>query len=237
MLCLRGGALLNFRKLIFTAIIAACCTTVALADGIDPKVIIQKGGGSIPITLTNPNPTFSGQASLNPNCLNPSVPCVYDVFQNQLGTTLTSLTIFIATVPNLVFTCGDQSLGLYFDHCGSTTVSGGTDISFTADGLNGFNGVGPATQQCVADSDPFLGAIDKFLFSLKGGCQKWDPDDYKYVGGEFSVDIEGADMPLGTTVGGSAITTPEPATGLLLLLGALTFAGVLATRKSALNAA
>ncbi len=162
-----------------------------------------------------------------------STACISDVFQNQTGVTLTALDVFIPTVQNLIFSCGDLADLLYFDHCNASGGNGGTHIKFSADGLNGFTGVAPATQQCVPDTDMLLGLMDKVLFALPGGCQKWDPDDFKWVGGEFALDIEGADLAPGTTITAQAITTPEPGAGLMVLFGALALGMFKLVRRSA----
>jgi hypothetical protein len=125
-----------------------------------------------------------------------------------------------------------MSQAVFFDNCNASNVSGGENIILSADGKNGFNGVASATQQCVADSDPILGAIDKVLFALPGGCQKWDPDDYKFVGGEFGIDIYG-DLAVGQSVTTTAITTPEPAAGLMVFSSALAFALLKWARRAA----
>jgi len=214
-----------FAQLLLFAV--ALFSAAAWADGVDPKVIPIRGSGSTPITLKNPNPTVTAQAQApseaNLFCLG-AVACVDDVFQNQTGKTLTSITMFFnaSLNPGLVFSCGDMSKAVFFDNCNASSASGGENIILSADGENGFNGVAPATQQCVADSDPLLAAIDKVLFALPGGCQKWDPDDYKFVGGEFGIDIYG-DLAVGQSVTTTAITTPEPGAAILLLYGALAF--------------
>jgi hypothetical protein len=204
---------------------AALFTDAAWADGIDPKVIPIKGSGSQAITVDNPNPTVN-VAAQSPNkanleCLG-AVACVDAVFQNQTGKTLTSITMFFlaSANPNLVFSCGDMSKASFFDKCNASSVSGGEDIALSADGLNGFTGVASATQQCVADSDPVLSAIDKVVFALPGSCQKWDPDDYKFVGGEFGIDIYG-DLKVGQFVQTRAITASEPDAGIMVLFCAV----------------
>jgi hypothetical protein len=190
---------------------------VAWADGIDPKVIIQKGGGSTPITLTNPNPsvtaTSHANTEANPCFLASSSACISDVFQNRTGKTLTSLDIFIPAVQNLFFTCGDISDLLFFDHCTSAIGHGGTSIFFSADGMHGFDGVTPAIFQCVPDLD---GDDD-------GGKKGCNEDDFAWVGGEFAVDIEGSDLPPRTRITTQVITSPEPGSSMLILFGALAF--------------
>ena len=217
----RGGALLKQSRLLLAVLTAGLFSAAAWADGIDPKVIIQKGSGSTPITLTDPNPSVTSVAHANtesnPCFLATSTACVSDVFQNQTGKTITFLDIFVPAVQDLVFACGDLSDLLFFDHCNTSEGNGGTHVDFFADGLNGFNGVVSATQQCVPDS-----LIDVGLSLLsKNWCQKLDPEDFKWVGGEFALDIEGADLPPGTTITAQAITTPEPGAGLMVLFGAL----------------
>jgi hypothetical protein len=198
---------------------AVMFSAAAWADGIDPKVIIQKGGGSTPITLTNPNPTFKAKAQTNQesgtsNCLTSTDACVFEVFQNQTGVTLASLTIAITDLKGFVFTCGDSSQILFFSNCSRSDQNGVTDIFFS-----GGTGVAPATQQCVPDSliDSALAHFGKF------NCQKIDPDDYKFVGGEFGllIDATKSENFDGQSVSGQTITSPEPGVGLLVLFGML----------------
>jgi len=179
----------------------------AWADGVDPKVIPIKGTGSTPITLTNPNPTVSAQAEA-PNAANlfclGRVACVDDVFQNQTGKTLTSITMFFSASanPGLVFGCGDMTQALFFDNCNESSVSGGEGIILSADGKNGFTGVASAVLGCVSDD---------------GDCE-----ERGFVGGEFGVDIYG-DLALGQNITVQVVTTPEPGAAILLLYGALAF--------------
>jgi hypothetical protein len=176
----------------------------AWADGIDPKVIPIKGTGSTPITITNPNPTVNATAvgpnAANLDCLGADA-CVDDVFQNQTGKTLTSITMFFSSSanPGLIFSCGDMTQALFFDNCNAANVAGGEDIILSADGKNGFTGVASAVLGCVEDCD-----------------------NPAFVGGEFGVDIYG-DLVVGQNVSVQAVTTPEPGAGLMLLLGVLAF--------------
>jgi hypothetical protein len=206
-------------RLLFVILTAAVFSAAAWANGIDPRVIIQGGTGSTPITLTNPNPSVTSTAVANnaqnnfPCFFEDSAACVQDVFQNQTITTIMSLDVFIPTVlvneEALVFTCGPFADVLFFDHCTNTIVTGGTHVFFSADDMNGFNGVPPAVLTCVPDSDDAEGSCDK--------------DDQKFVGGEFTIDIEGSDLPAGTQITAQAITSPEPGTGLMFLFGVLAF--------------
>src|SRR6516164_8659785 len=93
--------------------------SVVFADGIDPLVGVRSGGGPTPITLTDPNPTVTAMAG-TAGCSIPGDTCVVDVFQNQTGSTLTSLTIFIPTTTvgsNILnFTCNSAETGI-FNNC------------------------------------------------------------------------------------------------------------------------
>jgi len=210
-------------KLLFVLLASAVFSTAVLADGIDPQVIIKPGGGSTPITLTNPNPTVTAPAVANTGqCTDPSAPaCVFDVFQNQTGTTITSLTIFIPTLGNLIFSCGDPStLTFDFNTCSTGNVAGGTDVFFTNSIGSPFSGVPSATFSC-GDEDEGEGF---------GDIKKSDCDEPTFTGGEFAVDVEGAGILPGTPFSLTAITTPEPGAALLMLFGALAF-GLLAVGR------
>lgn len=207
---------MKMSRVILTAAIAACFSVATFADGIDPKGVIKDPNlPATPITKADPNPTFSENAEPNnPNCLS-SAPCVFAVFQNRLGTTLKSIDIFIPT-DGLTFSCGNQAgQGNFFDLCHASSVTGGTNLFFSTDGAPGFGGV--QSGKCVPDFDDLFGLL---------GC---DEDDWK--GGIFGVDIEGTDLPPGTNISGSVITTPEPDSGLVLLFGTLVCIGFVGIRK------
>jgi len=209
-------------KLLFVLLASAVLSTAVLADGIDPQVIIKPGGGSTPITLKNPNPTVTAPAAANTGqCTDPSAPaCVFDVFQNQTGSTIATLTIFIPTIGNLIFSCGDPStLTFDFNTCNTSNVAGGTDVVFTNSAGSPFSGVPTATKSCDDEEEFFS------FFSRND-----DDDDCKFVGGEFAVDIEGAGVITGTVIPVTAITTPEPGAALLMVFGALAF-GLLAVGR------
>jgi hypothetical protein len=212
-------------------------STAAWADGIDPKVIIQGGGGSTPITVTNPNPTFSGTATQNSNCLSPTDACYYQVFQNQTGQTLHSLTINITDLAGFVFSCGDLSQISFFSACSATDNGSVTSVFFS-----GGTGIAAATKVCVPDN-----LIEQGLALLSPNwCTnptwlKLDPDsldDLQYTsasGGEFALLIDGNANYAGQSVVGQTVSTPEPGTSLLVLFGALAFGGLLIARKGVLN--
>ncbi len=229
------GVLLKHLRPALLLVTVALFSASAWADGVDPKVIIQKGSGSIPITLTSPNPTFGPLTATtgsfgNTPCLTASDACVSQVFQNQTGQTIHSLTIAINDLMGFSFQCGDPSQILFFSNCSASDNGSVTDLSFS-----GGTGIVAATQQCVVDTDPVLGALDKILFALPGGCQKWDPDDYKFVGGEFGVlvDATATEGFAGQSVAGQTLTTPEPAAGIMVLCSALAFALLKLVRRAA----
>jgi hypothetical protein len=188
----------------------------AWADGIDPKVIIQKGTGSIPITVTNPNPSFGPvTATQNSNCLTPSDACVFEVFQNQTGQTLHSLTIAINDLKGFSFQCGGF---LFFSNCSSSDNGSVTDISFS-----GGTGIVPAVQKCVPDLDDLFGLL---------GC---DQDDVKMVNGEFGllIDATASENFAHQIVTGQTLTTPEPGAGIMILSAALAFGLLKLLRRGA----
>jgi hypothetical protein len=214
---------LKIRKLFLVAAVMVVSAASTWADGIDPKVIVKKGGGSTPITLKDPNPTVTAPAVENTGqCFDPSAPaCVFDVFQNQTGKTITSLTIFIPTLNNLIFSCDPGSLVFDFNGCNATSVSGGTNIFFFNSGPGSLGGVTSAVFGCVLDGDENDERHD-------------DCDKRGFVGGEFAVDIEGAGVVTGTLIPLTTITAPEPGSFLLMFVGALAFGLLGLVRKNVL---
>jgi hypothetical protein len=219
----RGGALLKHVRLLLLTVTAAVLSTATWADGIDPKVIIQKGTDSTPITIHDPNPSVTAishaNTEANPCFLAESLACISDIFQNQTGITIHSLTIGITdvTLPEigkLVFSCGASTDLLFFNHCSSSDNGSVTDIFFSNAPGSPFHGVDSAVLQCGDDGDD----------GEEEECHNW-------VGGEFSVDIEGADLPAGIPITVQAITTPEPGSGMMILCGALAFALIKLVRR------
>jgi hypothetical protein len=222
----------HFRPALLVLAVALFSAT-AWGDGIDPKVIIQKGTGSIPITINNPNPQFgpftATQGSFtNPtsgvvtSCVNETDACVAEVFQNQTGQIVHSLTIAINGLGGFSFTCGDF---IIFSSC--TPSEDGHHVTFS-----GGDGLAPAIQQCVPDS-----AIDKISLALLGAnwCKKLDPDDFKFVGGEFGllIDATSDEDFSGQSVSGQTITTPEPVASILILSAGLAFGLLKLLRRGA----
>jgi len=219
------------RSLLVVALFA-CAASLALADDIDPLVGIKHGSGSTPITITNPNPSVTGTLVQDPGngsiCTIAGDTCLQQVFQNQLGTTLTSLNILITTpATNLTFSCNPAETDV-FTHCAVSHVTGGFNFFFSG------GSVESAQFKCVGDGD-----LDDFLIPVFG-CPNilTDKDDWKWVGGEFAVDIEGTitggkpDAPAGTSVTTQAITTPEPSSAAMLLFGMLAFALLKIARRA-----
>jgi hypothetical protein len=218
-LCARtGGELLKPLRLCLLLLTAALFSVSAWAQ--DPKPIPQNGTDATVITLTNPNPTVTATAQAN-SAANPcpfqSAFCVDDNFQNATGKTLTSITMsFASQISNgmtLVFNCpSSQEMlsAVFFDNCSQSAGPKGTEnITFSADMKNGFDGVLPA--RCVS---PEAAAV------VNSACT----GDEQLSGGLFAIDMYGTDVVMGTTITTTAITTPEPGAGLMVLFSALAFA-------------
>jgi hypothetical protein len=139
---------------------------------------------------------------------------VDDNFQNATGKTLTTITMFFSSTLNtgLVFNCPSSTemlSAVFFDHCSQSAVSNGEDITFSADLKNGFNGVPSA--QCVSPAAAVV---------LNSACT----GEEELAGGLFAIDMYSSDVVMGTSITTTAITTPEPGAGLMVLFSALAFA-------------
>jgi hypothetical protein len=224
----RGVLLKHFRPALVLLAVALFSAS-AWADGIDPRVIIQKGSGSIPITGQNPNPSFPvpGQPALiasvgsfNDNgtsrpCLTQSDACVSIVFQNQTSQTVHNLTIAINDLDGFSFECGDSSQISFFSSCSSSDNGHVTDVNFS-----GGIGILPAVQSCVAPTA---------LSSVS--CKT------HFTGGEFGllIDATGDEAKefAGQSVSGQTLTTPEPDAGILMLSAAFAFGLLKLLRRGA----
>ena len=223
----RGVLLKHFRPALLLLAIALF-SAAAWADGIDPKVIIQNGTGSIPITGQNPNPSFPapGQPALiasvgsfNDNgtsrpCLSETDACVSIVFQNRTSQTLHTLTIAINDLTGFAFQCGDLSEISFFTNCSPPSDNGSvTDITFS-----GGIGILPAVQSCVSPT-----AVSSV------SCQT------HFTGGEFGllIDATASEGFAGQSVSGQTITTPEPVASILILSAGLAFGLLKLLRRGA----
>jgi hypothetical protein len=194
--------------------------SVAMADSVDPTVVIRNQDPPNPIAVTQSGQTFVFTATPNNNIV---------TFQNQIGQTITSLTLTlfgvnIFTGDNLTFSCGEDAGGGLFDSCSSSQGRlGSTVVSFTG-------GIGLAS----AVSGIELESLSSFNHSSGGACGT------NCVGGIYEIVFGGADFTQGSIVLGfgtgdvGTAATPEPASGLLLLGG---LAGLAAWRKRAKKAA
>lgn len=221
------------RSLLVVALLSFSASVV-LADGVDPLVGIGHGNGSTPITVTDPNPTFNLVTAQSSVCtiagdvcavIPPGMPDagMLPVFQNDLGVTIPTLTIFIqnGTTP-LTYTCNDAEL-TFFAACTSVSVAGGTDVMFS-----GGTGVPAIIFYPDDDSDD---SSCETLGPTGSGCS----DDF--VPTEFTVDIEGTpidafDLPAGIPIQGTVVTSPEPGSALMLLFGMLAFALAKVARRA-----
>jgi hypothetical protein len=217
-------------RLLLVVALLGFSASVILADGVDPLVGIGHGNGSTPITT--PITAFTLVTAQSSVCtisgdvcgvIPPGMPDagMIPVFQNDLGQTITTLTIFLqnGSIP-LNYQCGPLA---FFSDCTTVTVgtgpTGGTDVIFSG-------GTGIPALIFYADDD-----------SDDSSCQTLGPtgpncaDDW--VPTEFTVDIEGIittdgttsnDLPTGITIQGSVITSPEPSSALMLLFGMLALA-------------
>jgi len=190
------------RVLVPSILLAGLIGSAAMADGIDPTVVVRNVDPPNPIAITQPNQSFLVAATSGLNI---------ESVQNQTGVTLTSLVLTLFTigpVQDLTFTCDGTSV---FASCNSQRgPNGSTQLVFSGVGGD-FTGLVSAI--CTT------GTIFDEL-SLFGSCKSC-------VGGIYEIDFEG--IPAGDLIYGyGTVATPEPATGLLLLCG---LAGIAAWRK------
>jgi hypothetical protein len=217
----RGDLLKQFRPALLLLAVAVFSAS-AWADGIDPKVIIQKGTGSIPITSSNtpfgPFTSTVGSFTFEDQsrpCLTDTDACVSIVFQNQTSQTLHNLTIAINDIMGFSFQCGDASQILFFSSCNRSDNGQVTDINFS-----GGTGIVPAIQQCV--SPTAVSALS---------CQK----QFAPGSGEFGllIDATASENFAGQSVSGSTLATPEPDAGILMLSAAVAFGLLKLLRRGA----
>jgi hypothetical protein len=204
---------LKLSRILLVLTLASFAATAAMADAVDPTVIIRKVDPP-PIAITSPDQTFDITANASHNVF---------AFQNQTGVTLTSLTLdlFGANV-ELLFSCGDGAGDDIFSTCSSHPGSGtDTIISFFGTG-NGFSGITPAT--CTTDDKG--GGDDIHAPFDNNNDEKTD-----CVDGVFSLEFDG--IPKGAQIDGTGtVGTPEPMTAVMLLGGLFGLAGLRKRRIS-----
>jgi hypothetical protein len=175
----------------------------AWADGIDPKVIIQKGSGSI--AITGSNTMFAATATTaeegNTRCLTASDACVFEVFQNRTSQAIHTLTIAINDLQDFSFQCGDF---LFFSSCSPS--EDGHQVTFS-----GGPGIPVATRQCEEEEEcQFKGGE----FGLLIDATASEGFDDKFVSGQV-------------------LTTPEPDGGIMILSAGLAFGLLKLLRRGA----
>ena len=239
---------MKITRLLLVLVFLSFSASVTLADGVDPLVGIRSGHGSTPITVNNPNPTFTLVVVQDPGTFvsltTPGEVCsiagdtcavvpsgpdagTIPVFQNQTAGPLDAITIFIKDPTNsFIFTCNANET-LIFTGCTTTVLPGvGTDVTFTG---------GSVPTAFTGDDDS-----DDPACLVAGPAAPSCAEDFNLALGEFAVDIEGApagdftsDLPVGSTLTGSVITSPEPSSALMLLFGMLALTLTKVARRAA----
>ena len=191
-------------RIVLALLLGAFGASVAMADAVDPTVIIRKVDPP-PVIITSPDQTFNLFATQKNNVF---------AFQNATGFLLTSITLDLFG-QNLAFSCGEFAGGNIFANCSATQGTHGDWIlSFFGVG-DGFSGVEAAT--CSTPSQ------------RRGD----DRDDHNCncTGGVYSFEFDG--IPRGAVVTGTGtVGTPEPVTAVMLLGGLAGLAGLRRRRKA-----
>ncbi len=203
----QGGCALKFSRIILAFALAGFATSVAMADAVDPTVIIRRVDPAFTpifsvdqiliVTATAQNPIFS--------------------FQNDTGFLLTSMTLqFSSNGGTLAFSCGENPGADIFQNCSETSGPNGTNI-VTFNGVGGsFSGLESGV--CTSDDENFP----------NGNAFGWPNNHPKAPtceGGIFS--LEFGQIPANTTIMGTAtFATPEPMTAVMLISGLAGLAGL-----------
>jgi hypothetical protein len=194
---------LKFSRLLLLLALVGLSATAAMADAIDPTVVIRQVDPPPPTSVTDPFGSFGVFAT----ALLP-----VESFQNNTGLVLTSISLTLFGIPSLDFSPGDQvpnpalELPNEFPFLTATkTVNDDGSTTLTFFGLDATH-LGLLPSVCNLDSDT-------------------DADDC--VGPIYGIAFDG--IPTGAFVTGVAtVSAPEPATLLLLSTG---FLGLAAFRK------
>ena len=205
--------MLKASRILCVLALAGFAATVAMADGVDPTVVIRRVDPA-PLAITSPDETFDLFATKHHNIF---------AFQNDTGVTLTSLTLdLFAGSAGLLYSCGDFAGADIFSTCTSSSgADGATIISFFG-AVGNFTGLDAAT--CSSEDK---GRGD----DLNAPKDNNNDDKETCVGGIFSLEFDG--IPNGAQVRGTGtVSAPEPVTSVLLVSGLLGLAGRLKRRNS-----
>jgi hypothetical protein len=181
---------LRFSKFFVLLVLVGFTATAAMADGIDPTVVIRQVDPP-PIAITDPNGTIPVFATSQQNIF---------AFQNDTGVLLTSLSVTLIgiNVP-LDFSFGpDPGDGIFTNVWLGVNQNGSTTLTFA--------GIDESHTGLVPSVCGFNETLDN----------DFDADDC--AGGIYSLEFDG--IPAGAFVVGTAtVSAPEPATVLLLSTG------------------
>jgi hypothetical protein len=205
--------LLRVSRVLFVLALAGFAATSAMADGVDPTVVIRRVDPA-PLAITSPTETFDLFATSKHNIF---------AFQNDTGITLTALTLdLFAGNAGLTYSCGNFAGADIFSTCSSSSgANGATIISFFGVG-GGFSGLNAAT----------CGSDDEGRGDDNNAPKDNNKDDKNScTGGIFSLEFDG--IPKGAQVRGTGtFSTPEPMTSVLLISGLFGLAGLRKRRVS-----
>jgi hypothetical protein len=148
--CRAWGVLLKYLRLSLLLITAALFSATAWAEGIDPKVIIQKGGGSVPIVGNSFSFTVDSSGG-----------GLFDFIAPTTGEDIFSLALIFSKTPTTgPFNCGT---GGFFATCGFTFNSDGTVTAL-------FSGASEDEPELVDDACEALGVCD--TNDVNGGIEE-----------------------------------------------------------------